>query len=68
MSILEDGTGTGNIARVNPNNRLYTSSGRTAKVDIAGALAVSPSSPSLPFNATLGVDDTPVEIVPASGS
>ena len=40
-------------------------SGHTVKVSHGGALAVSPIAPSEAFNATLGVDDTPVNIVPA---
>lgn len=39
--------------------------GDTVRVTTGGALAVGPTHPSLSFNATLGVDDTAVNIVPA---
>ena len=39
--------------------------GRLAKVNDGGVLAVGPVLPSIPFNATLNVDDVPVNIVPA---
>jgi len=41
--------------------------GRQVKVTTDRAIAVGPSNPSLSFNATLEVDDTPVNIVPAKG-
>lgn len=41
--------------------------GETAIVGLGGALATGPARPSKSFNATLDIDDTPVEIVPASG-
>ena len=48
-------------------NSLITDSktGKTAKVVMGGAIAVTDLHPSLSFNALLGVDDTPVNIVPA---
>ncbi len=42
--------------------------GKSVKVGLDRALAVGPSSPSLPFNAELAVDDVPVNIVPAVGN
>ena len=39
--------------------------GRQALLTDGGALAVSPVRPSVTFNATLGTDDTAVNIVPA---
>jgi len=39
--------------------------GKVATVARSGALAVGPSHTSLPFNAELAIDDTPVNIVPA---
>lgn len=39
--------------------------GRVAMVNMGGVLAVGPSHTSLSFNATLGTDDTAVNIVPA---
>jgi len=38
--------------------------GRTVGMSTSHALAVGPAKPSTSFNATFGVDDTPVEIVP----
>ena len=42
-----------------------TTNGRTVRVTKGGSLAVGPIAPSDTFNATLGVDDTAVSIVPA---
>lgn len=39
--------------------------GRPAKITLGGALVVGPLHTSLSFNATLGVDDVVVNIVPA---
>lgn len=39
--------------------------GRVVRTVGGDALAVNPPHPSLSFNATLGTDDTPVNIVPA---
>jgi hypothetical protein len=39
--------------------------GRSVKTVVGGALAVAPVFPSTAFNATLGTDDTAVNIVPA---
>ncbi len=39
--------------------------GYSAKVDRGGALAVGPSRVSVTFNATLGTDNTAVNVVPA---
>lgn len=39
--------------------------GEAVRVTAGGALAVAPVHPSLSFNATLGTDDTAVNIVPA---
>lgn len=41
--------------------------GRTAKIGLGGALATGPSSPSTPFNATLDIANTPVNVVPGKG-
>jgi hypothetical protein len=42
-----------------------SSTGRTVKVTQGGGLAIAPLHPSVSFNATLGTDDTAVNIVPA---
>jgi hypothetical protein len=41
--------------------------GKSARIVAGGALAIAPPHASLSFNATLGVDDTAVNIVPAKG-
>ena len=51
-----------------PSNLIDSTTGFTARIDKSGYLAVGPAMPSMAFNATLGVDDTPVQIVPAKGS
>ena len=50
-----------------PVSIIDTDTGITARTTKGGSLAVGPISPSDTFNATLGVDNTPVEIVPARG-
>ncbi len=50
-----------------PTNITDPSTGKQAKVVLGDALAVGPASASESFNATLGVDDVAVEIVPARG-
>jgi len=46
-----------------PTNITDQRTGETAKVILGNALAVGPPSPSDTFNATLDLDDVPVEIV-----
>lgn len=50
-----------------PTTLVDEKNGCVARVTKSGSLAVSPIEPSDVFNATLEVDDTPVEIVPSVG-
>ena len=51
-----------------PTTLVDPASGLTGKITKGNALAVGPPSPSKAYNATLGVDATPVEIVAGKSS
>jgi len=50
-----------------PINIVDSATGYTATIDVGGGISVNPPQFSESYNATLDVDDTPVEIVPPLG-